>query len=200
MDWEKRAVSAPDNSKKEKLDYLRQEIANCSGCELSKSRINTVPGEGSPNAEIVFIGEAPGAKEDQTGIPFCGPAGKFLDDMLTMINLRREDVFISSILKCRPPKNRDPEESEKKFCLKFLKKQIEIIDPKLIVCLGRHSLESFLPDSGTISALHGQTVTGEDGRVYLTLYHPAAALHNGGLRQTLIADFKKIPEILKNIN
>lgn len=201
MDLENKAKLACENSsKQEKLELLRQEIAQCSKCGLSKTRINTVPGEGNPDADILFVGEAPGANEDKNGIPFCGAAGKFLDEMLSTIGLKREDVFIANTLKCRPPENRDPEESEKELCQGYLQRQFEIIDPKLVVCLGRHSVATFLPGVGTITSLHGKALRRKDGRVYLALYHPAAALHNGGLRQTLIEDFKKIPLILDKIN
>jgi len=182
------------------LGQIRGEISHCDKCSLCNSRINTVPGEGSPEAIIMFIGEAPGAKEDATGIPFCGAAGKFLDEMLASISLRREDVFIANTLKCRPPENRDPEESEKALCKAYLARQIDIIDPKIIVCLGRHSVANFLPDLGTITELHGHALRRPDGRIYLPLYHPAAALHNGGLRATLLADFAKIPKLLQKID
>jgi len=182
------------------LNGLREEISICKKCSLYKSRINIVPGEGNPEADILFIGEAPGATEDQKGIPFCGAAGKFLDTMLESIGLERKDVFIANTLKCRPPENRDPEDSEKIACSPYLEKQIEVINPKLIVCLGRHSTANFLPGIGGITSMHGKPVRKKDGRIYLPLYHPAAALHNGGLRQTLIDDFSKIPKIINKIN
>jgi len=182
------------------LNAIREEISSCEKCPLSRTRTNTVPGEGNPNSDIIFVGEAPGATEDQKGIPFCGAAGKFLDEMLLSIDLKRQDVFVANTLKCRPPENRDPEDSEKAVCRHYLEKQIETINPKLIVCLGRHSLATFLPNYGTISNLHGHALRRPDGRVYLPLYHPAAALHNGGLRETLNNDFKKIPIVLKKIN
>ena len=188
------------NEKIKVLNDLREEISECKKCPLSNSRTNTVPGEGDPNAEILFVGEAPGATEDQKGIPFCGAAGKFLDTMLKSISLERKDVFIANTLKCRPPENRDPEDSEKIACSPYLNKQIETVNPKLIVCLGRHSMANLLPGLGGITAMHGKPVRKKDGRVYLPLYHPAAALHNGGLRQTLIDDFNKIPKIINKIN
>jgi DNA polymerase len=181
------------------LQKVAEEISACLKCPLSKSRVNTVPGSGSAGAEIMFIGEAPGFNEDQQGIPFCGAAGKFLDEMLAGIDYTREQVFIANTLKCRPPENRDPEDSEKEACRLYLERQIEIIDPKLIVCLGRHSVATFLPGAGGISKLHGKAVKRSSGRVYLALYHPAAALHNGGLRSTLVEDFGKIPAILAKI-
>lgn len=182
------------------LDKIRVEVSKCSLCSLAKFRINTVPGEGNPSADIMFIGEAPGANEDKKGIPFCGAAGKFLDEMLRTIGLDRQNVFITNTVKCRPPENRDPEESEKAACHLYLERQFDLVQPKLIVLLGRHSTATFLPECGTITKLHGRALKRPDGRVYLPLYHPAAALHNGGLRQTLINDFKKIPQILKKIN
>lgn len=181
------------------LDKVRQEILKCQKCPLAKTRANAVPGEGDSRAEIMFIGEAPGATEDTKGIPFCGAAGKFLDQMLNGIGLSREKVFITNTAKCRPPENRDPEDSEKQVCRDYLNKQFDIIKPKLIVCLGRHSMATFLPTAGSITTSHGRAFRKPNGQVFLPLYHPAAALHNGGLRQTLIDDFNKIPSILKKI-
>lgn len=186
-------------SKQSQLDEIAAEIAQCVKCPLCKSRTNTVPGNGDPESAILFIGEAPGQREDEQGIPFCGAAGKFLDDMLASINLDRSRVFVANTLKCRPPENRDPEDSEKAACRPYLDRQVETINPKLIVCLGRHSVANFLPGAGGISKLHGHAVRRPNGQVYLALYHPAAALHNGGLRSTLMEDFKKIPAILAKI-
>lgn len=159
-----------------------------------------VPGAGNPDTDILFVGEAPGKKEDEMGVPFVGAAGKFLSEMLASIGLKREDIFITNIVKQRPPENRDPtlEEIEKHWPL--LMKQIEIINPKIIVMLGRHSMSKLLPGVGTISQIHGKPFRRADGRVYLPLYHPAAALYNGGLRQTLLDDFAKIPLIIKKSN
>lgn len=182
-----------------KLAGISEEIKHCEKCSLHKTRTNTVPGSGDAGAEILFVGEAPGAKEDASGIPFCGAAGKFLDEMLASIGLDRDKVFIANTLKCRPPENRDPEESEKAACRHFLDRQVETINPKLIVCLGRHSVANFIPNAGGISKLHGHAVRRPNGQVYLALYHPAAALHNGGLRKTLLEDFSKIPAILNKI-
>lgn len=161
---------------------------------------NFVPGEGSSEAEIIFIGEAPGQKEDEQGKPFVGAAGKFLSEMLESIGLSREDVFITNIVKQRPPNNRDPLPNEIESHWPLLLKQIEIIDPKIIVMLGRHSMSKLLPGVGTISQVHGQPFRRKDGRVYLPLYHPAVALYNAGMKQTLLADFQKIPLILKKLN
>lgn len=155
-------------------------------------------GSGSPDAPIVFIGEAPGAKEDQLGEPFVGAAGKFLNEMLASIDLSREQIYITNIVKYRPPGNRDPEPEEIQVFIPYLKRQLEVIAPKLVVFLGRHAMSVFLPQL-RISQAHGRPVR-KDGQVYLPLFHPAAALYNGGMRQTLLDDFAKIPAILKQIN
>lgn len=188
-----------DNLSLAGLNQIRAEVSICEKCPLSKIRNLTVPGEGNPTAAVLFIGEAPGANEDAKGIPFCGAAGKFLDEMLASINLSRDDIFITNTVKCRPPDNRDPEEEEKAACRPYLDRQFKIINPALIVCLGRHSTSTFLPGAGGISKLHGKVLRRPNGQVYLPLYHPAAALHNGSLRETLISDFMKIPAILAKI-
>jgi DNA polymerase len=180
------------------LDALSARILTDKVCpDLAAQATQLVFGSGSPEAEIVFIGEAPGKNEDIKGQPFVGAAGKFLNEMLGLIGLEREDVYITNIVKYRPPKNRDPLPDEKKAFLPYLQMQIEIIQPKLIVTLGRHSMESMLPGL-RISEVHGQPKR-LDGQVYLPLFHPAAALYNGGLRQTLIDDFVRIPDIIKEI-
>ncbi len=179
------------------LEAIAAQIKDHCCCDLGKTRTHGVPGEGSAEAEIMFVGEAPGFHEDQQARPFVGNAGKFLDEMLTSIGLNRSDVFITNIVKCRPPDNRDPEDAEKQACHGYLEGQINLINPKLIICLGRHSMNYFLPNL-KISAVHGQPKRRAQ-RVVLPLYHPAAALHNGGLRQTLLDDFAKIPAILKKI-
>lgn len=201
MDVDDSRISTDEKNNKAiiELNKIREEVLACQKCPLSKSRTIAVHGEGSFSAEIMFIGEAPGATEDQKGIPFCGQAGKFLDEMLEVIGLGRSDIFITNTVKCRPPENRDPKDSEKEACRPYLDRQFKAINPKLIVCLGRHSTSTFLPGAGGISKLHGKALRRPDGRVYLPLYHPAAALHNGSLRETLINDFKKIPLIIKKI-
>ena len=178
----------------------------CSACILRKACSRVVPGEGSAETEILFIGEAPGKKEDETGRPFVGAAGKFLDEMLGIIHLKRENIYIANICKCRPPENRDPLPEEITTCWPWLLEQIKIIQPKLIVTLGRHSMERFLPSAGRqkkISQLHGtliiKTIPEIGKQNFYTLYHPAAALYNGSMRETLIQDFKKIPKILEKI-
>jgi DNA polymerase len=181
-----------------KLDALRQQILDDKICpELAKTAKQLVFGDGNPDAELVFIGEAPGKNEDEQGIPFVGAAGKFLNEMLASVDLKRDDIYITNIVKYRPPNNRDPLPEEKQAFLPFLQQQLDIIAPKLIVTLGRHSMDVLLPGL-KISQAHGQPKR-YHGRVYLPLFHPAAALYNGGLRQTLIDDFAAIPLILKKI-
>jgi DNA polymerase len=186
--------------KRKELDSIAEKICVCTLCPLSKSRTIAVPGSGNYNTEIMFIGEAPGANEDKTGIPFCGAAGKFLDEMLKSINLDREDIYITNTVKCRPPANRDPEQTEKDICTStYLDKQIELINPKIIVCLGRHAANYLIPGMPPISNSHGHAYKRPNGKIYLPLFHPAAALYNGSLRETLKEDFKKIPIIIKKV-
>jgi len=180
------------------LEKLHAKIMTCTNCVLSETRENVVPGSGNLDADIMFVGEAPGAKEDKLGIPFVGAAGKFLDEMLGAINLKREDVFITNIVKCRPPGNRDPEDKEKEMCSLYLDLQMELMKPKLIITLGRHAMNYFLPEL-RISEAHGN-LKRKDNQVFLPLYHPAAALYNGSLRKTLLKDFKLIPKILETID
>lgn len=185
-------------TKQQKLDKIKQQILDDKVCaELAAQATQLVFGEGSPDAELVFIGEAPGKNEDIQGKPFVGAAGKFLNEMLEMIGLKREDVYITNIVKYRPPNNRDPLPDEKAAFLPYLEAQLDAIQPKLVITLGRHSLNCFLPDL-SISQVHGQPKRYK-GRVYLPLFHPAAALYNGGMRQTLIDDFAAIPAILKKL-
>lgn len=186
-------------TKQEQIDKLTQEIKDQSICpELAANSTQLVLGEGSLDAEVLFIGEAPGKKEDELGRPFVGAAGKFLDVMLERIALKREDVYITNIVKYRPPANRDPLPDEIKAFMPYLKWQIDIIKPRLIVFLGRHSMNVFLPEL-RISEAHG-TVIRKDGYVYYPLYHPAAALYNGGMRQTLLDDFAGIPLVLEKVS
>lgn len=187
------------STKQKKLDEIKQQILDDKVCpDLAKQATQLVFGDGSANAEIVFIGEAPGKNEDLQGLPFVGAAGKFLNQMLEMIGLKRSDVYITNIVKYRPPNNRDPLPEEKTEFLPYLKRQLAVIKPKIVATLGRHSLNCFLPDL-SISVVHGQPKR-LAGQVYLPLFHPAAALYNGGMKQTLIDDFANIPEILKKIN
>ncbi|MEK7202036.1 MAG: uracil-DNA glycosylase [Patescibacteria group bacterium] len=186
-------------TKEEALVEVAKRITACEQCKYAPNQ-NPVPGEGSPDAEIMFVGEAPGKKENETGRPFVGAAGKFLNEMLNSIGLEREDIFIANVIKYQPPENRDPLPEEIALQLPFLKKQIAIIKPKLICFLGRHALHALLPDeTRPISVLHGQLVK-DDNQHYLPLYHPAAALYNGGMRQTLLDDFAKIPGIMDQIS
>lgn len=184
------------------LDELAADIRNKDVCpELAAQATNLVMGDGNPNADIVFIGEAPGKNEDLQGLPFVGAAGKFLNDMLAAAGLHRNDVYITNIVKYRPPNNRDPLPNEKKAFWPYLLKQLQIIQPKVVITLGRHSMEYFLPDV-KISDVHGQPKRiqfGDDKLVIMPLFHPAAALYNGGLRQTLLDDFAKVPDVLKQL-
>ncbi len=185
--------------KTKRLSEIAYKIASCEACpELCQTAKNPVPGEGDPEADIMFVGEAPGAREDETGRPFVGAAGKFLEEMLESIDLKRQDVFITNIVKYRPPDNRDPYPDEIKACLPYLLAQIKAIEPKLVVFLGRHSMNVFFPEL-KISACHGNPIR-RNGQVFLPLYHPAAALYNGDMRQSLLDDFAKIPQILATIN
>jgi DNA polymerase len=187
-----------NGSNQKKLDDLKQKIIDDEICtELKEQATQLVFGDGNAEAEIVFIGEAPGKNEDIQGIPFVGAAGKFLNEMLEMIGLERKDVYITNIVKYRPPNNRDPLPDEKASFLPYLVEQLKIINPKVIVTLGRHSMDVLLPGL-KISQVHGKPIRVKD-HVYLPLFHPAAALYNGGLRQTLIDDFAAIPEIIKKI-
>lgn len=165
--------------------------------ELATTATQLVMGEGSPDADVVFIGEAPGAKEDELGRPFVGAAGKFLDEMLGSINLKREDVYITNIVKYRPPGNRDPLPEEVEAFKPFLLEQLKVIHPKLVVFLGRHAMSAFLPQL-KVSQAHGRAYRSK-GQVYMPLYHPAAALYNGGLREQLLSDFAGIPSVLAKI-
>lgn len=196
-------------TKQQQLDAIQQQILRDAVCpELATQATQLVFGDGKPDSQVVFIGEAPGKNEDLTGKPFVGAAGKFLNDMLEMIHLTREDVYITNIVKYRPPNNRDPSPEEKKAFLPYLQSQLEVITPKVVVTLGRHSTNCFLPDL-QISKSHGHAQRvrlqfhHDTSRVLevviLPLYHPAAALYNGGMRQTLIDDFALIPQIMKKI-
>ena len=174
---------------------LYEKITKCEDCRLCKQRRQAVPGEGRENADILFIGEAPGWHEDQQGRPFVGPAGQFLEELFGSIKLKRGDVYIANVIKCRPPGNRDPLPDEISACRKWLDRQIELIKPKMIVTLGRYSMARYFP-GGSISKLHG-TSRVSDGVTYFAMYHPAAALHQGSLRKVLMEDMLKIPPLLE---
>jgi uracil-DNA glycosylase family 4 len=176
------------------LTELYQQIALCQKCEIAKHRTKVVPGEGAEDADIVFIGEAPGWHEDQQGRPFVGPAGQFLDKLLDSINLNRRQVYIANVIKCRPTNNRDPLPTEMQNCRPWLDSQIEIIKPKMIVTLGRYSMAMYFPGK-SISKIHGMAQKRGDV-IYYAMYHPAAALHQQSLKQAIEADMLKIPQIL----
>ena len=176
------------------LDQIAREVSVCTACALHRSRLNAVPGEGPDNAAIMFIGEAPGWHENQQGRPFVGPAGQFLEELLASIGMRREQVFIANVVKCRPPENRDPLPDEIKTCEPYLDRQIALIKPKLIVTLGRYSMAKFFPKE-SISKIHGLARRQGDF-VVLALYHPAAALHQPRYKADIEADFQKIPQLL----
>jgi DNA polymerase len=186
------------STKQDQLDDLAQAIIDDDVTPaLREQATQLVFGDGNPDTEIVFIGEAPGKNEDEQGKPFVGAAGKFLNEMLDMIGLKRDDVYITNIVKYRPPNNRDPLPEEKQAFLPYLQAQLDVIKPTVVVTLGRHSLNCFLPDL-SISQVHGQPKRYK-GQVYLPLFHPAAALYNGAMRQTLIDDFALIPTIIQKI-
>jgi uracil-DNA glycosylase len=188
--------------KQKLLDQIKADILEKNICpDLAKTATNLVMGDGNADADIVFIGEAPGKNEDLQGLPFVGAAGKFLNEMLAGIGLERKDIYITNIVKYRPPNNRDPEAEEKKAFWPYLVKQLQVIQPKVVVTLGRHSMEYFLPNQ-KISSIHGEpkrVAFGDDKIVILPLFHPAAALYNGGMRETLIEDFSAIPIIVEKI-
>ncbi|MCH7579341.1 MAG: uracil-DNA glycosylase [Chloroflexi bacterium] len=180
------------------LHDLSEQVAACPKCALSKTRTKAVPGAGDPHADIVFIGEGPGYNEDQQGLPFVGQAGKFLDELLASIDLRREDVYIANVIKCRPPNNRDPQPGEIEACAPWLDQQLDIIKPRMIVTLGRFSMSRYFQGQ-TIGRIHGQPKK-IDGVVVVPMYHPAAALHQANLRGTIMEDFKKLPGILRELS
>ena len=192
------------NKKQTFLEQIRVDILKNNICpDLAREAKNLVMGDGDVNTEIVLIGEAPGKNEDETGLPFVGAAGKFLNEMLGSAGMERKDVYITNIVKYRPPNNRDPSPEEKEAFWPYLVRQLEVIQPSIVVTLGRHSMEYFLPGQ-KISAIHGQPKRvsfGDSKLVVVPLYHPAAALYNGSMRATLVEDFMKLPkiiEILKN--
>ena len=176
------------------LDELEAEVRNCTACPLHKGRTHAVPGAGPIDARIMFIGEAPGFHEDQQGLPFVGAAGQFLNELLVQVDIDRESVYITNVIKCRPPGNRDPKIEEVETCKPFLDRQIALIDPKVVVTLGRHSMARAFPDE-KISMVHGEARKVGD-QIYLPMYHPAAALHQPSLRSSVEADFQILRELL----
>jgi len=179
------------------LEEVARDVSECTACALSRTRNKTVPGEGSPHADIMFIGEAPGFNEDKQGRPFIGQAGQFLGELLASIGLERSSVFISNVVKCRPPNNRDPLPDEISACDRFLQRQIAAIQPKMIVTLGRFSMAKFFPGE-SISRIHGQERR-RNGLIYVPMYHPAAALHQPALRKVIEEDFRKLPSLLATL-
>lgn len=175
---------------------LEPQIKVCTRCRLSQSRTQAVPGVGPGNAQIMFIGEAPGFYEDQQGEPFVGPAGKFLNELLSQIGLERKDVFITNVVKCRPPQNRDPQPDEIETCRVWLDQQIALIKPKVIVTISRYAMARWFPEK-KISEIHGRARRFGD-LVVVPMYHPAAALHQHSLRRVLEEDFNKLPDYIKN--
>ncbi len=189
----------PDQ-RRQALDEIAAEVASCTKCPLYKTRTRAVPGEGHPETEVVFVGEGPGYNEDQEGRPFVGAAGGLLNELLKAIGWKREEVFITNVVKCRPPGNRDPEPFEIETCAPYLKRQLEVLDPAVIVTLGRYSLGTFMPGA-RISAAHGTSrptdpATGASNAETYAMYHPAAALRQYSLRETMLDDMCNLPEVL----
>jgi uracil-DNA glycosylase len=176
------------------LAAVAAEVQVCTLCPLSRGRILTVPGEGNPISDVLLVGEGPGQREDATGRPFVGPAGQLLEELLRSIGWQRSDVFITNVVKCRPPGNRDPEPAEIDACAPYLDRQERALEPVLVVTLGRHSLQRYLPGA-RISEVHGR-LRRSGGRFVLPMYHPAAALRSTGLRETLASDFRGLPAAL----
>jgi uracil-DNA glycosylase len=181
-------------SKKGELEKLHQEIKNCKKCPLWKTRKNVVPGEGPVNAKVILVGQAPGAMEDLKGVPFCGRSGKFLDNLLKIAEIDRKNIFITSPIKCFPPKNRKPKKEEIKACLPYLKKQIEIINPKYFILLGEVAFSVFFPHE-KLKDFRGKWIEKNNKEFFVT-YHPAAGLRFPKIRKILEKDFKKIKRLL----
>lgn len=177
------------------IKEIAQEVSVCEKCPLYRGRTRTVPGDGPADAQIMFIGEAPGFHEDQQGLPFVGASGKYLTELLASVGLSRKQVFITNVVKCRPPQNRDPLDPELAACEDYLNRQIEAIQPKIIITLGRFSMAKYFP-GGRISRIHGQPKR-KDGRIYYPMFHPAAVLRNGNLRPEMEADMKRVLDLIK---
>ncbi|MFT3892186.1 MAG: uracil-DNA glycosylase [Anaerolineales bacterium] len=177
------------------LAQIAKEVAVCTKCQLHTSRKKAVSGEGPAHAEIMFIGEGPGFHENEQGCPFVGAAGKFLDNLLEQAGVTRSDVWIGNVVKCRPPENRDPLPEELSACNDFLDRQIDAINPSIIVTLGRFSMGKFMPGA-KISQVHGE-MRKVGNRYVIAMFHPAAALHQAALKPAILADFAKLPELLK---
>jgi uracil-DNA glycosylase len=179
------------------LQTIARDVAACKACPLHRGRVKVVPGDGSITADIMFIGEAPGYHEDQQGIPFVGASGHYLEHLLGLIGLKRQDVFIANVVKCRPPSNRDPLPEEMEACKDYIDRQVELINPVVIATLGRYSMGRYFPNA-KISTIHGKPKFA-DGRVYLPLFHPAAILRNDALRPVMEQDFKQIPALVEQM-
>lgn len=177
------------------LAQVADAVRGCTRCPLATGRTRTVPGEGNVLSDVLLVGEGPGAREDATGRPFVGPAGQLLDELLHAVGWQREDVFITNIVKCRPPSNRDPEPGEVAACAPYLDEQERVLDPAVVVTLGRHSLQRYLPGA-RIGAVHGQLRRSFTGLHVFPMYHPAAALHQASLRETLFRDVRGLPAAL----
>jgi len=192
---------------KESLEELKREIGDCRRCDLWKTRTHLVFGDGNPNAKVMLIGEAPGFYEDKEGIPFVGAAGKFLNKLLESVSLKRKDIYIANILKCRPPKNRDPLPEEIEACSPFLDRQIDIIKPKIIICLGRFASKYILDkfgfsDADSISKIHGKIFVSNTPFGILKIipmYHPASALYRNELKEVLLSDWSRIKDLILKI-
>lgn len=182
-------------SPEDRAAALYARVRGCEACALARTRTHAVPGEGPLEAEVMCIGEAPGLNEDRQGRPFVGAAGKFLEECLAKAGFAREDVYICNVLKCRPPDNRDPLPGEIEACSSFLEQQLELVDPLVVVTLGRYSMARFFPGH-TISRIHGRWKE-VDGRYFVPMYHPAAALHQGSLRETILDDFARLPRTIE---
>jgi uracil-DNA glycosylase family 4 len=181
------------------LEQIAEEVRACEKCPLHSGRTNAVPGAGRADADIMFIGEAPGYHEDQQGLPFVGASGKYLGELLAKINLSRADVFITNVVKCRPPGNRDPLPVEIDTCMPaYLQRQIETIQPKIVATLGRFSMALFFPKNARISKIHGDPLR-KGGRIYYPLFHPAAVLRNPNLRPVMEEDFKRMLDLIKEV-
>jgi len=188
-------------NKKSELEKIEEEAKNCKRCKLYRSRTNVVFGKGNPESKVLFVGEGPGFNEDKRGIPFCGKAGEVLDLLLSSIQMERDDVYITNVIKCRPPNNRDPEDEEIEKCSYFLTKQLEIINPEIIACLGRYSMREIfkrfsIKESSTISKIHGN-IYEKNGIFIIPLYHPAVAVYNPDKYRILQKDFEKIKEVME---
>ena len=181
-----------------RLSAIHTEIYHCTKCPLHEGRTHTVPGGGDPDAEILFIGEAPGQQEDEQGLPFVGRSGKLLEELLATIKLTRNDVFIANVVKCRPPNNRNPEKEEIDSCNPYITAQIEVLDPLMIVTLGKFGMQMFFPNERSITKIHGREKFGTR-RVYYPLYHPAYALRQQSAKAELFEDFARIPDILAEV-